>query len=308
MQTRVLGKTGLMISRLGVGLSEIGGLDLQEAQQAAEVLNLALDSAPGPPGGVAFLDTSACYSNSEELIGRTIAHRRDEYVLATKAGHATGGYRGEDWTARTILDSIDRSLVRMRTDHLDLVQLHSCGVAILERGEVIEALQQAQQAGKTRFIGYSGDNESALWAVKSGLFDTLQTSFNLVDQNARHYLFGPAKAQGMGIIAKRPIANGAWGAASAPSSYAAAYYGRAEMMRALGPVAAAPENRILLTLGFAFAHEAVDTFIVGTRSAAHMRSNIEWVESHLPIATEAVEDLHRRFDRFTGPQDWHQLE
>ena len=301
MQTRVLGKTGLLVSRLGVGLAEIGGLDLGEARRAEEVLNLALDN------GVTFLDTSACYSNSEELIGRTIAHRRDDYVLATKAGHSVGGYQGEDWTAQTILDSIDRSLLRMRTDHLDLLQLHSCGVAILERGEVIEALQQAQQAGKTRFIGYSGDNEAALWAVQSGLFDTLQTSYNLVDQNARLYLFGPAKDQDMGIIAKRPIANGAWGASTAPSSYAAAYYGRAQKMRASGPLHGAPEERILLALGFAFADEAVDTCIVGTRSAEHMRVNIEWVESRLPIPADTVEELHRRFDRFTDSEGWHQL-
>ncbi|MCD6286484.1 MAG: aldo/keto reductase [Anaerolineae bacterium] len=159
METRVLGRTGLEISRLGVGLAEIGGLDLAEAKQAAEVLNLALDS------GITFFDTAACYGNSEELIGRTIAHRRAEFVLATKAGHVAGGYDGESWTAQTVRDSIDRSLKRLRTDHLDVIQLHSCDVDVLERGEVIEVLQEAKQAGKTRFIGYSGDNERALWAV-----------------------------------------------------------------------------------------------------------------------------------------------
>jgi len=128
METRVLGRTGLAISRLGVGLAEIGGLDLAEAKQAAEVLNLALDS------GMTFFDTAACYGNSEGLIGRTIAHRRDEFVLATKAGHVTGGYEGESWTAQTVRDSIDRSLKRLRTDHLDIVQLHSCSVDVLERG------------------------------------------------------------------------------------------------------------------------------------------------------------------------------
>jgi aryl-alcohol dehydrogenase-like predicted oxidoreductase len=301
MQTRTLGRTGLKVSRLGIGLAEIGGLALDEAKQAVEILNLALDH------GITFLDTAACYDNSEVLIGEAIAHRRDEFVLATKAGHIAGDYQGEAWTARTILDSIDRSLARMRTDHLDLVQLHSCGVEVLERGEVIEALQAARLAGKTRFIGYSGDNEAARWAVDSGLFDTLQTSLNLVDQNARLTLFEPAKAQKMGIIAKRPIANGVWGAESAPSNYAQAYFERAQTMWVLGPLPGSPGDRILLALGFAFAHDAVDTFIVGTRNPAHLRANIEWVNTRLPLAPETVKELHRRFDLFATDLEWRQL-
>lgn len=302
MEIRTLGKTGLEISRLGVGLSEIGGLELDEAKQAAEVLNTALDN------GITFFDTSACYNNSEELIGRTISHRRSEFVLATKAGHITGGYEGEAWTAQTIRDSIDRSLTRMKTDYLDLVQLHTCSVEILERGEVVEALKEAQAAGKTRFIGYSGDNDGALWAVKSGLFDTLQTSFNLVDQNARLHLFEPAKAQNMGIIVKRPIGNGAWGATSSPSDYAARYFERYQTMRTLGPLPdAAPDNRILLALGFAFAHNAPDTFIVGTQNPDHMRANIQWVNTKLPIDGAVVQDLYRRFETFAEEHDWYQL-
>lgn len=301
MQTRILGRTGLVVSRLGIGLAEIGGLALDEAKQAAEVLNLALDN------GITFLDTSACYDNSEALIGQAIAHRRDEFVLATKAGHVAGGYEGEAWTVQTIRDSIDRSLARMRTDHLDLVQLHTCSVEVLERGEVIEALQTAQQAGKTRFIGYSGDNEAARWAVDSDLFDTLQTSFNLVDQDARLALFEPAKTQKMGIIGKRPIANGVWGAEASPSSYAQAYFERAQTMWVLGPLPGSPGHRILLALGFAFAHDAVDTYIVGTRSPDHLRANIEWVNTRLPLASETVKELHRRFDLFATDLDWRQL-
>ena len=303
METRLFGKTSLKVSRLGIGLAEIGfDLTLEEINTASQVLNTALDA------GITFLDTSACYDISEELIGRTIAHRRDEYVLATKAGHIAGGYEGENWTAQTVRDSIDRSLIRMKTDHLDLVQLHSCDVDILECGEVIKVLQQAKQAGKTRFIGYSGDNDAALWAIESGLFDTLQTSFNLVDQNARLNLFGPAKAREMGIICKRPIANGAWGAAQAPSDYAANYFERAQKMLSLGPIPGAPENRILLALGFAFAHEDVDTFIVGTRNPKHLKANIDLVETQLPIAQDVVNEIRHRFEQLVGGPDWDQRE
>lgn len=298
MEKRTLGRTGLEISRLGVGLAEIG-FNRLDAAEAGRVLNLALDS------GITFLDTAACYDISEELIGQTVAHRRDEYVLATKCGHVTGGYTGEAWTAQTVTDSIDRSLRRLQTDHLDLVQLHSCGVDVLEKGEVIEALKAAQQAGKTRFIGYSGDNEPAAWAVQSGHFDTLQTSFNLTDQRARLNLFAPAKAQNMGVIVKRPIANGAWGAASSPSDYADQYFARAQAMMKAGPIDAAPENRILAALGFTLSHPEVDTAIVGTRNPDHMRANIEMVENQLPISPAVVNELHRRFEALDD--DWRQL-
>lgn len=295
MEKRTLGKTGLAVSRLGVGLSEIRGHDEAEV---AQVLNRALDA------GINFLDTSACYGNSEELIGRTIAHRRDEYILATKCGHVTGGYEGEPWTAETLRHSIDRSLKRLKTDRVDVLQLHSCDVDTLARGVVIEVLQEAKKAGKTRFIGYSGDNEAAQWAVESGLFDTLQTSFNLVDQGARLHLFGPAKAQNMGIIVKRPIANAVWGASQSPSNYAAAYFERAQQMAENWSVPEAPENGVLLALGFTLAHDQVDTAIVGTSNPKHMQTNIDWVENELPISQKAVKALHQRFAKME--QSWQQ--
>ncbi|MEZ4663731.1 MAG: aldo/keto reductase [Caldilineaceae bacterium] len=290
MQQRTLGKTGLTISRLGVGLAEIGNqLTMEQIDEADGVLNTALDN------GITFLDTAACYGISEELIGRTVAHRRREYVLASKCGHVAGGYEGEPWTRQTVRDSIDRSLQRMQTDVIDLMQLHSCGIDVLEKGDVIDEVQKARAAGKIRFIGYSGDNAAAAWAVNSGIFDTLQTSFSLVDQHAHTQLFDQVQAQNMGLIIKRPIANGAWGAQSSPSDYAAEYFRRAGIMQQDGPLPSAPANRIWLALGFTLAHEAVDTVIVGTRNPAHMQSNIEWVNTLPPLGAETIDELHRRF-------------
>ncbi len=299
MDVRQLGRTELRVSRLGAGLAEIGfGLTLADVDVAGEILNAALDA------GINFLDTAACYGVSEELIGRTVAHRRDEYVLATKCGHVAGDYQGEPWTAETVTHSIERSLRRLRTDYLDLVQLHSCDVDVLERGEVITALQDAQKAGKTRYIGYSGDNEAAAWAVESGLFQTLQTSFNLVDQRARTLLFPKAREQGMGIIVKRPLANAVWRARRSPSAYADEYFRRAQILAQDGPLPNEPEDPILLALGFTLAHPEVDTAIVGTRNPVHMRANIRLVEEALPIDPATVEELHRRFQRYG--QEWRQ--
>ena len=291
MQMRPLGNTGLNVSRLGAGLARIGReLTLADVDEAGQVLNAALD------GGINFLDTAACYDISEELVGRTVAHRREEYVLATKCGHVTGDASSQSWSVETIQQSIDRSLTRMKTDHLDLLQLHSCGVEVLERGEVVDALLDAKAAGKTRFVGYSGDNEAAQWAVESGLFDTLQTSFSVVDQYARTRLFEPATDRGMGIIIKRPIANGAWGADRSPHAYAREYNRRAQIVSEMGPIPGAPDDDVLAAMGFVLAHPEVDTAIVGTRNPSHMRANIDMVETQLPVSIEFVAELHRRFD------------
>ncbi len=185
----------------------------------------------------------------------------------------------------------------MKTDHLDLVQLHSCGVDILERGEVIQALLEAKRSGKTRYIGYSGDREAALWAIESGQFDTLQTTFNLGDQRARKEVLPQARAKGMGVIAKRPIANAAWGASESSDPVRERYRQRAQAMLDMGPLLAAPQDPILLALGFVLAHEEVDTAIVGTRNPDHMRANVEIVENELPLALGVVQELHRRFDQ-----------
>ena len=298
MRQEAFGKTGLTIGWLGLGLSEIGFiLTLDDIDQASRVINTALDN------GVNFLDAAACYGIGEEIVGRTVAHRRDEYVLETKAGHITGGYQGEEWTAQTVADSIDRSLERMKTDHLDVVLLHTCGIDVLERGDVIRVLQDARTAGKTRHIGYSGDNEPARWAVDSGLFEVLQTSYNVTDQKARNGLLQAAEAKGMGIVAKRPIANAVWGEAEVPrpypqiQSYGEEYSRRAGEMLALGPISGAAEDGIRLAFGFTYARPEIDVAIVGTLSPEHMASNIQLVGQGPEIPPEIVEELYRRFDR-----------
>ena len=300
MEKTAFGNTGLGVTRLGLGLAEIPrhANSSDDVKAAGRVLNAALD------GGINFLDTAACYGNTEEMIGATVSHRRDEFILATKCGHVRGDSPGQPWTPETIEHSIDRSLKLLRMDELDLVQLHSCDLEMLERGDVIEALLRARDAGKTRFVGYSGDNEAARWAVESGIFDTLQTSYNLVDQHARtKKLFDLAESKGMGIIVKRPVANGVWGKGTSPYSYGNEYLRRAQVMSEMGPLPVEPEDPILLAMGFVLAQPEVDTAIVGTHNPDHVRSNIDLVESRLPIPHETVEELHRRFDEI-GEQWW----
>jgi len=306
MQTVPFGKTGFETSRLGVGLSEIGSqLSISDQDQASDVLNTALDS------GINFLDTSACYGISEQLVGKGISHRRNDYFLATKAGHVALGYEGEAWTYQTVVDSIDRSLQLLQTDHVDLVQLHSCEIDVLEKGDVIRALQEAEQAGKTRFIGYSGDNEAAHWAVDSGLFSSLQTSYNLVEQRARtSKLLEKATSKGMGTIIKRPIAGGVWGKSRPEAGiddagrYNTPYLVRAKAIRALGDIENEPDDGILTALGYTLSDPNVSVAIVGTTNPSHMATNIKQIDNDLPIPESVITELNRRFEELDT--DWTQ--
>jgi aryl-alcohol dehydrogenase-like predicted oxidoreductase len=297
METVALGSTGIQVTRLGIGLSEIGSTELG-IYTVEKLLNMGLDA------GINFLDTAACYGNSEELVGMTVSHRRSEYTLATKCGHVAGNYKGEAWTAELVTDSIERSLKLMKTDYVDLVQLHSCKIDVLEQGDVIEALIKARDAGKTRFIGYSGDNEHAQWAVDSGIFATLQTSFSMVDQKARDGLLEAAEAKGMGIIIKRPIGNIVWGKASVSSAYHQQYLERAQAMSALGPVVG-EDDPIKMAMGFTFAHPQVHTAIVGTTNPAHLLSNIEMLDKGVTPESETMDTLIQRFGELGA--DWPQM-
>jgi len=201
METRTLGKTGMQVSVLALGGADIGFKDLS-LSKTERLLRAALDL------GVNVIDTAECYGVSEEKIGRAIPARR-QYYLFTKCGHASG-FDLPDWSPQLLEQSIERSLRRLRTDYLDVIQLHSCSEQILRQSDVIQVLQRAKQAGKTRYIGYSGDGQDSMYAIKSGVFDTLQTSINIADQEAIDVTLPLAKERGIGIIVKRPLARVAW--------------------------------------------------------------------------------------------------
>jgi aryl-alcohol dehydrogenase-like predicted oxidoreductase len=298
LETTVLGNTGLTVSRIGCGLAALAQESLDDLTAVEETLSGALDA------GINLLDTAECYLDSEEMLGRAMSHRRDEFVLATKCGH-TRGAEEPAWTPDQITSSIEESLRRLRTDHVDLLQLHSCDLDVLKKGDAIEAVQRAREAGKTRFVGYSGDNEAAAWAVESGAFDTLQVSFNLTDQGPRTGLLAAAKANGMGVIIKRPIANAVWGKAVSPTAgykwgadYADEYLRRAKIIAGPGPIPGLPDDGVAAALGFVFAHAEVDIALVGTRNPAHMLYNIALLESGVGIPDSAVQELYRRWDSF----------
>jgi hypothetical protein len=265
MERRRLGRTDMVASILGFGGSEIG-YERVGARTVARLLGTALDA------GLNVIDTAECYDDSEVLIGRALGARRRECYLFTKCGHSRGGGRA-DWRSSALLASIERSLRRLETDHLDLIQLHSCSLAELRRGDAIAALEEVRTRGWARYIGYSGDGEAARYAVECGRFDTLQTSVSLADQEAIELTLPRARARRMGVIAKRPLANVAWRHARKPAEpYYQDYWTR---LRALDYpfLRGAPGAAVATALRFTLSVPGVHTAIVGTTKPERWQQN-----------------------------------
>ncbi len=294
MERRTLGRTGLPVSILGFGGAEIG---YGHAAQAAvdRLLGEALDA------GLNVIDTAECYLESEELIGRAVSHRRADYHLFTKCGHASG-LDGPDWHPRLLAESVDRSLQRLRTDHLDLLQLHSCSAEVLRDGGVIEALRRAREQGKTRFIGYSGDGPDALYAVECGAFDTLQTSVNVADQQALDLTLPAARERGVGVIAKRPVANAVWKYEARPEDpYVQAYWDRLRLLD-YDFLKAGLQDAVGTALRFTLSVPGVHTAIVGTTRPGRWRENAAQLAAG-PLPAAEFEAVRGRWREVAHP-DW----
>ena len=292
MERRRLGQTDMVVSVLGFGGSEIG-YERAGARTVARLLGSALDA------GLNVIDTAECYEESEALIGAAIGPRRGECYLLTKCGHPRGFGRG-DWRPASLLSSIERSLTRLRTDRLDLIQLHSCSFADLRRGDAIDALERARGRGWTRYIGYSGDGEAARYAVECGRFDTLQTSVSVADQEALELTLPLAASRGMGVIAKRPLANVAWRYARKPAEpYYQAYWSR---LRALDYpfLRDTSDEAVATALRFTLAAPGVHTAIVGTKRPERWPQNARLLEAG-PLPAAEVKQIRARWRKIAEP-------
>ncbi|MBM3217602.1 MAG: aldo/keto reductase [Candidatus Rokubacteria bacterium] len=276
MDRRKLGKTDMTVSALGFGGSEIG-YERASARTVATLLGGALDA------GLNVIDTAECYEDSEVLIGKAVGTRRREFFLFTKCGHA-GGWGRADWRLDPLLKSVERSLKRLGTDYVDLVQLHSCSLDVLKRGDAIVALERARARGVTRYIGYSGDGAAARYAIETGRFDALQTSVSIADQEALELTLPLARERGMGVIAKRPLANVAWRYTRRPDPYYADYYERLRALdypflrgawrsSAVGPPSSKAATAAATALRFTLSVPGVHTAIVGTAKPERWQEN-----------------------------------
>jgi hypothetical protein len=301
MEMRTLGKTGMKVSALGFGGAEIG-FSKSDPGMVTRLLGAALDA------GLNVIDTAECYASgedapsSEELIGQAVNHRRGDFFLFTKCGHASRFPGHTDWSPDLLEASIDRSLKRLQTDRLDLIQLHTCSEEMLRKGDVIAVLQRAREKGKTRFIGYSGDSKAALYAVECGAFDTLQTSVNIADQEPADLTLPKAQAANMGVIAKRPIANVAWkytDEESIKGQYAYPYWQR---LQKLQYDFLNDGNAVATALRFTLSLPGVHTAIVGTQNPDRWKSNAALLDAG-PLSEGELQTIRARWHEVCDP-DW----
>ena len=288
MQYRILGKTGLRVSAIGLGtMVHAGHFGPMKDSESLAAIETALDL------GVNFIDTSDAYGAgySETLLGNALQGKRDKVILATKGGNVMAGpNRGKrvfepDYIARVM----DESLQRLKTDYIDLYQLHNPTVDVIERGAVWEVLQRAKQAGKIRHYGVSINTmEEGIAAVKDGRAETIQVEYNLLVQEPAEKIFPLAQQANVGIIARVPLRRGILTgkmsradeqrftgddlrARSFKGEVLAKELAKAEQLRFL--VHGAAKTLGQAAIAFCLAHPAVSTAIAGARNSEQMREN-----------------------------------
>jgi aryl-alcohol dehydrogenase-like predicted oxidoreductase len=296
MEYRPLGRTGLDVSAIGYGAWGIGGTLWIGADDAQSLRSLhrAVDL------GVNFIDTAFDYGlgHSETLVGRLVRERREPVLVATKIPPKNRVWPAspdvpvsECFPADHIVEYADRSLKNLGRDHVDLMQLHTWHDNYLDQDGWRDAFVGLKRAGKARFLGLSvsdHDPASAMRAVNSGIFDTVQVIFNIFDPSPARALLPACGERGVGVLARVPFDEGALTGAITPETtfpegdFRNRYFGgdrkrqvheRVQALRGLlGEEAATlPE----LALRFCLSHDAVSTVIPGMRRIASVEANVE---------------------------------
>ena len=216
MHYRVLGRTGLRVSEVGFGAWAIGGpaklgdLEIGWGEVDDAMSLRAIDAAYD--AGVTFFDTADAYGagRSETLLGKAFKAKRDRVVIATKGGNRTVDGRWlKDFSKGWIREALDASLARLGMDYVDLYQLHSPTDTADYRDETFEALEALTARGKIRHYGVSvGPAAHGPWVIRNTRAATIQVVYNLLEREPESELLPLAHAQGVGIIARVPLASG----------------------------------------------------------------------------------------------------
>ena len=274
IERHTLGRTGLEVTTLGFGAMELRGRPTGPEisdEDAGRLLNTVLDE------GINFIDTSIDYGRSEELIGKFIAHRRSEYVLASKCGCVPGAGMGAEHvhTAENIRKGVEHSLRTLKTDHLDLVQFHRSlsREEFDAQGALGEALALRDE-GKVRFVGVSAVLPTLDEQIDMGIFDAFQIPYSAL-QRDHEDVISRASDAGAGIIIRGGVARGA------PDDWEGRRYYMVsnDTMRDYWETARLDElldgmSRTAFMLRFTLSHPDLDTTIVGTRSIGHLHDNL----------------------------------
>jgi aryl-alcohol dehydrogenase-like predicted oxidoreductase len=268
MISRVFGRTGLRVSPIGLGGFPFGGVNraagwdpfTEEGRRTAiATIHRALER------GITYLDTAPAYGDgtSERIFGEALAARRASVTLATKCGW--------DLDAEGVLRSLEASLRRLRTDYVDVLQVHG-GMFTAEdvehilQGGPLEGLQRAREQGKVRFIGCTAEEPwTARPLIASGAFDVVQLRYNLIYQSAALHALNEARDAGLGVAVMRPMTSGML----------------QRILRFLKPEWPA-EDIYAVVLQFVLSDSRVHVANVGMRWPAEVDRNVDLVEAFKP--------------------------
>jgi len=214
MQYRVLGKTGLKVSVVGIGTWQYGGewgadysqKDVDEVMETAREL------------GINLIDTAECYGDhlSESMVGKAVVKDRSRWIIATKFGHHYKGYLDRDqlWTAQDVEKQLEDSLKSLKTDYIDVYQFHSGGNEVFDNQELWTFLDKKKKAGIIRHLGISISNShEGVLDYQSEKADSvgaeiLQLYYNRLDRRPEETAFGHCRKQQLGVLARVPLASG----------------------------------------------------------------------------------------------------
>ncbi|MDG9722183.1 aldo/keto reductase [Streptomyces sp. DH41] len=326
MQYRTLGRTGVQVSSLALGAMNFGSIGRTTQDDATAIVDAALEA------GVNLIDTADMYGTgeSEEMVGKAIAGRRDDIVLATKAGMPMDDERNHRGASRRwLVTELDNSLRRLGVDHVDLYQIHRWDPATSDE-ETLAALTDLQRAGKIRYFGSSTFPAyrivEAQWAARQqrlGRYVTEQPSYSILQRGIERDVLPVTERYGLGVLAWSPLASG-WlsGAVRAGREIAThrsafmperfdtslpANRARLDAVERLAEVAdGAGLTMIQLALGFVTAHPGVTSALIGPRTPAHLHSQLAAADTVLSAdVLDAIDEIvapgtdlaaHEKFD------------
>ena len=294
LPTIAFGRTGLEVTRLGYGAMEVrgsriwGGRSVTE-EQAQTILNTVVDA------GINFIDTANDYGRSEEFIGKYLSHCRSQYYLATKCGcHVTrrNGHTDDTphiWTKENLFRGLHESLQRMKTNYVDVMQLHNPTVQQCEQGQVVEALQEMRAQGKVRWIGISTTLPYLSTYLQWGVFDVYQIPYSALERAHEDWITKAAEA-GIGTVIRGGVARGepgiGLGGAGRWQRFAEA---RLDELQEVG------ESRTAFLLRFTLTHPHAHTIIVGTLHPEHLQEDVQAVLRG-PLPSDVYAEAKRRLD------------
>jgi aryl-alcohol dehydrogenase-like predicted oxidoreductase len=312
MQYRSLGRTGLQVSSLALGAMNFGSLGRTSQDEVTAMAGAALD------GGINLIDTADMYGQgeSEELVGKAIAGRRDDIVLATKAGLPMGdqlNHRGS--SRRWLFSALDSSLRRLGVDHVDLYQIHRWDPATSDE-ETLSALTDLQRAGKIRYFGCSTFPAyrivQAEWAARQNhltRYVTEQPSYSILQRGIETHVLPVTEQYGLGVLAWSPLASG-WLSGAVregqevttsrselmPQRFDFAIAANRARLLAVEQLAKVADQAgltlIQLALGFVTAHPAVSAAIIGPRTMEHLHSQLAAADTVLPAdVLDAIDQI-----------------